>query len=422
MRASLPGPATGRRTTGNDRVPDRPFGPMRCRGDTLGPMKPFRKLRVDLRKNRSSRRRNGDLTRAVDSDPDRAADLAASERLTGKGELTRRRTVITRHAFDDGHVDESSDVPAVGSPAADTWRGQVLHIHGLESFVRDPRGAIVRCTTRRLIRTFATDQRHPVAPGDWVHVRGVGVEGVIQSVESRRSALCRSSRGRRHVIVANVDQAIVVGSAAMPDLKPGLIDRFLVAVEASGIRPVICINKADLVDVATLVPLAGVYARMGYPVVLCSTLTGMGIDRLRSELAGRVTAIVGQSGVGKSSILNALEPSLSLPVAEVSRDNEKGRHTTTTARLIPHSHGGTFVDTPGVRQFQLWEIVPAEVPSAFRDLRPIANHCRFPDCTHTHEADCAVKHAVADGLLDTRRWESCCHLAAGAADGMEDED
>ncbi|NDC64449.1 MAG: hypothetical protein EBZ59_10815, partial [Planctomycetia bacterium] len=99
-------------------------------------MKPFRKLRVDLRKNRSSRRRNGDLTRAVDSDPDRAADLAASERLTGKGELTRRRTVITRHAFDDGHVDESSDVPAVGSPAADTWRGQVLHIHGLESFVR----------------------------------------------------------------------------------------------------------------------------------------------------------------------------------------------------------------------------------------------------------------------------------------------
>jgi ribosome biogenesis GTPase len=131
-----------------------------------------------------------------------------------------------------------------------------------------------------------------------------------------------------------------------------------------------------------------------------------------------VTAVVGQSGVGKSSILNAVAPELGLRIGEVSRDNDKGRHTTTTARLIPHGRGGAFVDTPGVRQFQLWQLVPAEVPAAFRDLRPIANHCRFPDCTHTHEADCAVKHAVADGLLDTRRWESCCHLAAsGAGDG-----
>jgi ribosome biogenesis GTPase len=133
-------------------------------------------------------------------------------------------------------------------------------------------------------------------------------------------------------------------------------------------------------------------------------------------LAGRVTAFVGQSGVGKSSLLNALDPALGLRVAEVSAENEKGRHTTTTARLIPHAGGGAFVDTPGVRQFQLWEIVPAEVPAAFRDLRPLANHCRFPDCSHTHEIDCAVKHAVADGLLDTRRWESCCLLSSSAGD------
>jgi ribosome biogenesis GTPase len=271
-----------------------------------------------------------------------------------------------------------------------------------------------------VLRTLATEQRHPVAAGDWVCATGTGDGGVIQSVEPRRNSLCRSSRGRRHVIVANVDQVVIVGSAAMPDLKPGLIDRLVVAAESSDIRPIICINKADLVDTAALVPLAGVYARMGYPVILCSTVTGMGIPRLRYEVAGSVTAIVGQSGVGKSSILNALEPSLALPVAEVSRDNEKGRHTTTTARLIPHSGGGTFVDTPGVRQFQLWEIVPAEVPAAFRDLRPLANHCRFPDCSHSHEAGCAVKHAVADGLLDTRRWESCRHLASGVNDRGED--
>jgi ribosome biogenesis GTPase len=212
--------------------------------------------------------------------------------------------------------------------------------------------------------------------------------------------------------VANVDQAVLVGSAAMPDLKPGLIDRLVVAAESAGIRPIVCINKIDLVDPASLVPLAGVYARMGYATILCSAVTGVGIDRLRRELVGRVTAVVGQSGVGKSSLLNAIDASLSLPVAAVSDDNQKGRHTTTTARLIPHALGGSFVDTPGVRQFQLWEAVPAEVPAAFRDLRPLANLCRFPDCSHTHELDCAVKHAVADGLLDTRRWESCCHLAA----------
>ena len=193
----------------------------------------------------------------------------------------------------------------------------------------------------------------------------------------------------------------------------------IVAAEASGIRPLICINKLDLVDPARFVPLAGVYARMGYPVVLCSAVNGLGIDRLRAELGGVVTAVVGQSGVGKSSLLNAIDPTLQLAVGEVSRDNDKGRHTTTTARLLPHAHGGMFVDTPGVRQFQLWEVVPAEVPAAFRDLRPLANHCRFPNCSHTHESDCAVKHAVADGLLDTRRWESCCHLAAGLTDADE---
>jgi ribosome biogenesis GTPase len=107
-------------------------------------------------------------------------------------------------------------------------------------------------------------------------------------------------------------------------------------------------------------------------------------------------------------------------VGAVSRDNQKGRHTTTTARLLPHRFGGWFVDTPGVRQFQPWEIVPAEVPAAFRDLRPLANLCRYPDCTHSHEAECAVKDAVADGLLDTRRWESCRHLAEGDDTGGDD--
>ena len=371
-----------------------------------------RKVRIDFRKNRSVRRRGGDLTRSVETHHDHGDEHLAAERISGKGDLTRRRTVRAA-APPDGSVDGLAVMPEV----AGCWRGQVLNVHGLETFVAAPDGSVVRCTLRRLLRSVATDQRHPVAAGDWVRVG----DGVIHSVEPRRNSLSRDSRGRRHVIVANVDQVVIVGSAALPDFKPALVDRLIVAAETAGIRPLVCINKVDLVDPATLVPMAGVYARMGYAVILCSTTTRLGIDRLAAELAGRVTAVVGQSGVGKSSLINALDPGLALPVAEVSRDNEKGRHTTTTARLLRHRLGGWFVDTPGVRQFALWRMVPAEAPAAFRDLRPLGNLCRYPDCSHAHETDCAVKDAVADGLLDTRRWESCRALA-GSGVGRDSED
>ncbi|MFM8414916.1 MAG: ribosome small subunit-dependent GTPase A [Planctomycetota bacterium] len=374
-----------------------------------------RKLRIDFRKNRSGRQRGGDLTRAVGADLEALADEAASERISGKGDLTRKRTVVVDDVA-PGRVDGLAVAPL----AAGSWRGLVLHVHGLESLVQAEDGRLVRCTLRRVLRTMVTDQRHPLAAGDWVRAAGDGAEGTIEAIEPRRTSLSRDSRGRRHVIVANVDQVVIVGSAALPDLKPGLVDRLLVAAELAGIRPLVCINKVDLVPIASLVPLAGVFARLGYPVVLCSATTGLGLDRLAAELAGRVTAVVGQSGVGKSSLLNALDPGLALPVGEVSRDNQKGRHTTTTARLLPNRFGGWFVDTPGVRQFQPWEVVPAEVPAAFRDLRPLANLCRYPDCTHDHEADCAVKDAVADGLLDTRRWESCLQMAAGDDRAAED--
>jgi ribosome biogenesis GTPase len=118
----------------------------------------------------------------------------------------------------------------------------------------------------------------------------------------------------------------------------------------------------------------------------------------------------GQSGVGKSSLLNAIDPGLARRVGAISEENEKGKHTTTLAELLPLSFGGHIIDTPGIRQFQLWDIVPAEVESMFRDMRPFVHRCRFPDCTHTHEEDCAVKSAVADGLLDPRRYDSYCQI------------
>ncbi len=147
-----------------------------------------------------------------------------------------------------------------------------------------------------------------------------------------------------------------------------------------------------------------------------SVATGHNIDRLRRLLTGCESVVVGQSGVGKSSLLNAVDPTLQLAVQTVSEETEKGRHTTTTARLVPLSFGGFVVDTPGIRQFELWDVIPAEVAGFFRDLRPYVSLCRFPNCTHTHETECAVKSAVADGRLDLRRYESYCQLFAGDVD------
>jgi ribosome biogenesis GTPase len=240
-----------------------------------------------------------------------------------------------------------------------------------------------------------------------------GVEGIIERIEPRQACIAREVKGRQHVMVANVDQALIVGSAAEPLLKPNLIDRLIVAVEKSGIRPVICINKIDLVDPADLVPLVGVYCRMGYRVLLLSAVTGFGIDRLRRQVKDRASVVIGQSGVGKSSLLNAIDLSLGLPIAAVSTENQKGRHTTTNARLVPLALGGYVVDTPGMRHFQPWDVVPEEVVNFYRDLRPYVSRCKFPNCTHTHEADCAIKNAVADGRLDERRYESYCYLRAG---------
>jgi ribosome biogenesis GTPase / thiamine phosphate phosphatase len=149
---------------------------------------------------------------------------------------------------------------------------------------------------------------------------------------------------------------------------------------------------------------------------MISARSGWGVPRLRRAMQGRQSAVVGQSGVGKSSLLNAIETGLALRVGAVSAESQKGKHTTTTAQLIPLTGGGYVVDTPGLRQFQLWGIIPQEVAALYRDLRPFVSLCRYPDCTHTHEEDCAVKNAVADDLLDERRYESYCHLFAGDLD------
>lgn len=367
-----------------------------------------RKIRTDFRKNHQGRVRRGDLTRDFLKD-DLSEDQVKEERVSGKGDLTRRRTVVGVDA-------NAAEAGFAVQPQADagTLPGRVLSVHGLTSIVMAADGRVFQCATRGVLKSMSTDLRHVVIAGDEVIFLPTDPElGVIERIEPRRSLLSRTSKNRQHALVANVDQVLIVTSAAEPALKPNLIDRLLVEAERMQIQPVICINKIDLIDPADLQPLAGVFGQMGYEVLLMSAAKQIGIERLRQLVQGKESVVAGQSGVGKSSILNVIEPGLELKVGRVSTENEKGRHTTTVAKLIPLAAGGYVVDTPGIRQFQLWDVVAEEVAGFYRDIRPYVSHCRFPDCTHQHEADCAVKDAVADGRLDVRRYESYCHLFAG---------
>ncbi|MEX0938791.1 MAG: ribosome small subunit-dependent GTPase A [Pirellulales bacterium] len=369
-----------------------------------------KKIRTSFRKNRGVRTRDKNLTRDYKQHGFENSDVPTAERISGKGELTRKRTI----------VGSESDVDETGLPVqfdVDKSRcqlGRVLRVQGLLSTVQAEDGRMFECATRGILKTLSTEQRHVVAVGDRVWFRPEGQsEGMIESVEPRHGVLSRSIRGRQQVIVAGVDQMLIVASAAEPYLKPNLIDRYLVTAEKGGIRPLICINKVDLVDPAHLQPLVGVYSQLGYRVLLLSAETGLGIDRLRRRLAGKQSVFAGQSGVGKSSLINAVDPNVELTVQTVSEESHKGRHTTTSAQLIRLSEGGYVVDTPGIRQFQLWDVLPEELAGFYRDLRPFVSQCRFPDCTHTHEADCAVKDAVADLRIDARRYESYVHIHAG---------
>jgi ribosome biogenesis GTPase len=368
-----------------------------------------KKIRHEFRKQHQGRKRQGDLTRQMRGDENAADDLVHGERLSGKGDLTRKRTIVGVEA--DAGAAGFGVLRDVHSTAI---RGRVLSVHGLSSVVRADDGREFRCAIRGLLKDMSTDLRHVVVAGDvvWLRPEATG-DSLIEQIEPRRHILSRTSKRRQQILVANVDQLVIVTSAAEPSLKPNLIDRFLVEAEQMRIEPILCINKIDLIDAADLQPFAGVYGQMGYQVLLVSASTGQGIDRLRRLLVGKESVVAGQSGVGKSSLLNAIEPELALRVGAVSSENQKGTHTTTVARLIPLAIGGYVVDTPGIRQFQLWDIVPEEVAGLYRDLRPYVSLCRFPDCTHTHEANCAVKDAVADNRLDARRYESYCHLRAG---------
>jgi ribosome biogenesis GTPase len=269
-------------------------------------------------------------------------------------------------------------------------------------------------------------------------------EGVIVGIEPRRTKLSRKvSTGMREseqVVAANVDSLVIVASTSEPPLRPALIDRYLVAAGKGELEPILCINKIDLarsrladahtnqlaavagggfpewVDATSvresdeIETVAERYQSLGYPVVLTSAKTGEGIEKLRRLLRDKISVFAGHSGVGKSSLLRTLAPDIELKTGEVNPHTGRGRHTTTVAELVHLPGSGYVIDTPGIRQLGLWELTPEDVRAYFVEIARFGSECRFNDCSHTVEPDCAVREAVAEGAIHPHRFESFLKL------------
>ena len=280
--------------------------------------------------------------------------------------------------------------------------GLVIANHGPALIVESQHGTLSRCTVRQNLGALVCGDRII-----W-QASGMG-EGVVIAREERRSLLTRPDySGHLKPIAANLDQVVVV-MASYPELNEFLIDRYLVAVAAIQVTPLLVLNKIDMLDKKALAALKArllTYARIGYPLLFASTRSDHGLDALRSRLKNCTSILVGQSGVGKSSLIQALLPDREIRIQALSRATGRGTHTTTTATLYHLPDGGDLIDSPGVRSFELGILEPGDVERGFVEFTPLLKQCRFSDCTHTVEPGCALLAAVARKEIDPRRLMS----------------
>lgn len=241
---------------------------------------------------------------------------------------------------------------------------------------------------------------------------------MIEEVLERDRVLSRRAPGqeREQVIIANPDQAVFVFACRDPEPNRRMLDRMLVAAERDNLPALICINKADLDQDGQCREQFKVYEELGYPVHITSAKTGSGVDELRQQLKDRISVFAGPSGVGKSSLLNAIESDLGLRIGEIRQQTRKGKHTTVSPKLVPLSFGGYVADTPGVKAFALWDIEPEELDAYFPEISERVADCQFNDCSHLHEPGCAVREAVEAGAIDEGRYDSYLRIRMGEQD------
>ena len=342
-------------------------------------------------------------TRDWERDPDNAYthDLRRHRRTTGKikSEPTERRAIPT-------------DFEPNGRVVSHTKKYATVRWDGREELCRIDEGLTENRVTL-------------LAPGDRVLVEQVEDQWMVRAIAPRQTTLSRpgteGSRILEQVIAANIDVLVIIVSVAKPRFQPGLIDRYLITAQIGGVAPVLCLNKVDLLD-GEPAPDVSAYEELGLTIIHTSCETGEGIDELRSMLTGKLSVFAGQSGVGKSSLLNMLDPDLDLYTQEVSDATEKGKHTTTTARAYDLADDIRVIDTPGIRALGLAKITEHELAFYFPELAQCADRCKFRNCTHSHEPDCAVRDAVETGEIPKQRYRSYLRIRESLEDGGRSAD
>ncbi len=298
-------------------------------------------------------------------------------------------------------------------------QGLVIRTQSGFAWVQTPDGLYI-CRLRGKLK-----QHHKLSDilsvGDRVKISITSnTEGQVEEVEPRNSVLSRmapEARGaREQVLVANPDQVLLVFACANPAPHLRMIDRFLIILDKQQILSRIVVNKIDLVEREEIEAMFSLYENLGFAVDYVSTVNGQGVEELREELNGKISVMAGPSGVGKTSLLNALQPGLGGQVREVSRVKAKGMHTTQVRELFPLDSGGWLADLPGIKTLGLWDIQPEELDGYFREFKDLVQDCQFNDCTHHNEPGCAIRKAVEQGRIHPDRYDSYLRLRFGDLD------
>ncbi|MAD03907.1 small ribosomal subunit biogenesis GTPase RsgA [Pseudoalteromonas sp.] len=293
----------------------------------------------------------------------------------------------------------------------------VISRFGQHADIEIESGEVLRCNIRRTVSSLVCGdevifRRAKVSEGD--------LAGVIEATHERRSQLTRPDfYDGVKVVAANIDQILMV-SAVLPEFTPNIIDRYLVACEDMGIEPILVLNKIDLIDdegLAFIDEILDIYRDLGYQVLLVSNKTGHGIDELKQKLVDKNSIFVGQSGVGKSTLVNTVLPDAEILTQEVSENSGLGQHTTTVSRLHHLPSGGNLIDSPGIREFGLWHLDVERVTWCFKEFRDFIGGCRFRDCKHLNDPGCIIRQAVDDGEISELRFDSYHRILETMADG-----